>query len=73
MAEKRVRVNVSYGDSYQGGGQLYTYLVRPNQAHVGQTLIVPVRSQAGTIYNTTATVVQTDVKPGGIKRPRKSI
>lgn len=70
---KRVRVNVSYGSTYQGGGELYTYLVRQEQANVGQTLTVPVRGANGRIYNTMATVVSTSVKAGGVKRPRTSV
>lgn len=71
--ERRVRVNVVYGSTYQGGyTDQYTYLVRPEQAFVGNNLTVPVRN-GGRIYNTTATVVSTDVKPGGVKRPRKAL
>lgn len=69
--QKRVRVDVTYGDSYQGG-KLYTYLVRPEQAQVGQQVTVPVNN-GGHIYNTTATVVRTTSKSSQIKRPRRSV
>ena len=70
--QKRVRVGVKYGDSNSSlEGQNYTYLVRPEQAKVGQVLTAPVNRGRG-IYYTQAVVVDTSPKTGGIKRPRSA-
>lgn len=69
---RRVRVGVKYGDSSPTlAGQNYTYLVRPEQAKVGQVLTVPVNRGNG-IYYTQAVVVDTSPKSGTIKRPRRA-
>lgn len=67
---KRVRVGVKYGDSDSSlAGKNYTYLVPQEMAQVGQILTVPVNRGRG-IYYTTAVVVDTSPKAGGVKRPR---
>lgn len=69
---RRVRVGVKYGDSSPTlAGQNYTYLVRPEQAKVGQVLTVPVNRGRG-IYYTQAVVVDTSPKTAGVKRPRSA-
>lgn len=74
MADKRVRVGVKYGDSHINmAGQNYTYLVRPEQANIGQILTVPVNNGHG-IYYTKATVtsVTSDTTSKQIRNPRKA-